>query len=70
MVDYLLMSKKVANLMALCPDCGSAIYKAISIAKIEQVQREMGITFPQAPRYVGEINKPTVNSDLKGQIQP
>jgi hypothetical protein len=65
MADYLRLSEKLGNLAAICPDCGSMMYRCVSNAKIEEVRGKMDITFPQALRQLGEISQPTVNSDLK-----
>jgi hypothetical protein len=65
MADYLPVTEKVGNLAAICPDCGSMMYRCISNARIQEVRGEMDITFPQALRQLGEISRPTVNSDLK-----
>lgn len=68
MADYLPVTEMVGNLAAICPDCGSMMYRCVSNAKIEEVRGKMDITFPQALRRLGEISQPTVNSDLKGDM--
>lgn len=70
MADYLPITEKFGNLVALCPDCDSIMHRCVSLAKIEQIHKKMDITFPQALRHIREINQPTVNSDLRGDIQP
>jgi hypothetical protein len=65
MVDYRRVAEKVGNLTAICPDCTSLMNRRVSLAKINEVRREMDITFPQALRHIREISQPTVNSDLR-----
>ena len=57
-------TEKIGNLIAICPDCDCIINRRVSLAKLEQVQGKMDITFPQALRHISESNQPTVNSDL------
>ncbi len=70
MTDYLPINEKVGNLIGLCPECDSIMHRCVSLAKIEQIREKVDITFPQALRHIREINQPTVNSDLRGDIQP
>jgi hypothetical protein len=65
MADYLPFTEMVGNLAAICPDCGSMMYRCVSNAKIEEIRGKIDITFPQALRQLGETSQPTVNSDLK-----
>jgi hypothetical protein len=65
MAEYLPVTEKFGNLMAICPDCVSIMNRRVSMARLGQVRGKMDITFPQAPRHIGESNPPTVNSDLK-----
>jgi hypothetical protein len=70
MVDYRPINERIGNLGGICPDCNCMMYRCVSMARVEQVRGEMDITFPQALRHIGESNQPTVNSDLRGDIQP
>jgi hypothetical protein len=70
MAEYRPMNEKIGNLTGTCPDCNSMMYRCVSLAKLGKVRGEMDITFPQALRHIGEISQPTVNSDLRGDIQP
>ena len=69
MTEYRPINEKIGNLLAICPDCKSMMYRCVSIAKIGEVRGEMDITFPQALQRLREINQPTVNSDLKGDVE-
>ncbi len=70
MADYVPVTEKVGNLTAICPDCDSIMNRCVSLARLGQVRGKLDITFPQALRRLGEISRPTVNSDFKGDVQP
>lgn len=64
MAEYLPVTEKFGNLIAICPDCDAIMNRRVSLARISQVCGRMDITFPQAMRHIVESTKPTVNSDL------
>jgi hypothetical protein len=70
MVEQRPLNGRVVNVRGICPDCNSMMHRCVSMTKIEQFVEKADITFPQALRHVGEISQPTVNSDLRGDIQP
>jgi hypothetical protein len=70
MAEYLPITEKFGNLIAICPDCNSLMNRRVSMAKMWLVRGKMDITFPQALRRISESNQPTVNSDLKEGIRP
>jgi hypothetical protein len=65
MAEYLPITEKFGNLIAICPDCDSIINRRAPMAKLGQVRGKMDITFPQALRHLVESNQSTVNSDLR-----
>jgi hypothetical protein len=70
MAEYRPINEKIGNLAAICPDCNSMMYRCVNLARLEEVRGEIDITFPQALQRLREINQPTVNSDLKGDVEP
>lgn len=64
MVDYEVVTEKIGNLVAICPDCYLTMNRRVSFAKLDQVIGKMDITFSQALRHINESIQPTVNSDL------
>jgi hypothetical protein len=48
MAEYLPMTEKLGNLMAICPDCTSMMYRRVSLGNLELIRGKMDITFPQA----------------------
>lgn len=65
MVDYRVITEKIGNLEAICPDCNSIMNRRVSLAKLGQVRGKLDITMPLALRHINESNSLTVNSDLK-----
>lgn len=65
MADYRIITEKIGNLEAICPDCDKIMNRRVSLTKLEHVRGEMTITLPQALRHIIESNQPSVNSDLK-----
>lgn len=65
MADYRIITEKIGNLEAICPDCDKIMNRRVSLSKLEQVCGEITITLPQALQHIIESNQPSVNSDLK-----
>lgn len=65
MADYRVITEKIGNLEAICPDCDKIINRRVSLAKLDQVRGKLDITMPQALQHIVESNQPSVNSDLK-----
>ena len=49
MVEYASVTKKLGNLIAICPDCGAIMNRIVSLARIAQMHGVMDISFPQVP---------------------
>jgi hypothetical protein len=65
MADYRIITEKIGNLEAICPDCDKIMNRRVSLSKLEQVRGKITITLPQALEHLIESNQPSVNSDLK-----
>jgi Helix-turn-helix domain len=65
MVECQPITEKIGNLTAICPECNSMMNRRVSMAKLGEFLGQMDITFPQALPQLGEINQPSVNSDLR-----
>ena len=65
MADYVFVTPKVGNLVAICPVCEAMMNKRISTSKLESIRAQIDITFPEALKHIGDSSKPTVNSDFK-----
>ena len=65
MADYRIITEKIGNLEAICPNCDNIMNRRVSLSKLGQVCGEITITLPQALQHIIESNQPSVNSDLK-----
>lgn len=65
MADYRIITEKIGNLQAICPDCDRIINRRVSLARLAQVRGNLDITLPQALQRLIDSNHPSVNSDLK-----
>ena len=65
MADYEALTATQGNLIAICPDCETIIYRRVSLAKLALIRGRLDITFPQALRHIGESAQPSVNSDFR-----
>ena len=64
MADFELVSEKVGNLVALCPQCTSVMNKRVSLGKIEEISSLIDIRFPQGLEHIGDRDKPSLNCDF------
>jgi hypothetical protein len=65
MAEYVPVTEKFGNLVAICPDCGAIMNRRVSLARIGHMCGGMDISFPQALEHLVESAKPTVNSDSR-----
>lgn len=65
MADYVPVTEKFGNLIAICPDCDSIMNRRVSLARIWEVCANLDITFPKDLRHIVKRTKPSVNSDLR-----
>jgi hypothetical protein len=65
MAEYQPITQTLGNLIAICPDCESMIYRQVSRAKLEQVCGKTNVTFSEVQGQVSETSESTVNSDLR-----
>lgn len=52
MADYRIITEKIGNLEAICPDCDKIMNRRVSLAKPEHVRGKMEITMPQALQHI------------------
>ncbi len=65
MAEYQPITQTLGNLIGICPDCESMIYRRVSLVKLPQIQGKLNVTFSEAQRQVSESGEPTVNLDLE-----
>lgn len=52
MVEFQPVNDKIGNLIAICPECETMMYRRISMAKIRQFSSLMGFTIPLAHLHI------------------
>jgi hypothetical protein len=65
MADYEAVTETLGNLIAICSDCETLMYRRVNLAKLAQIRGKLDITMPQALRHIDESAQPSVNSDLR-----
>lgn len=65
MADYTAITETTGNLVAICPDCQTIIYRRVSLARIDQICGDLDIAFPQALRHIDESANLSVNRDFR-----
>lgn len=63
-VQYQPLTASLGNLIGICSQCDSWLYRRASLAKLGQFCGEFSITMPEARQHLGESEPPSVNSDL------
>lgn len=62
MADYEPQTATLGNLIGLCPDCDSLIYRRVNVTRIDEVRDKLCITMLEAVEHINEIGHPFVNS--------
>ncbi|MCP5246580.1 MAG: helix-turn-helix domain-containing protein [Burkholderiales bacterium] len=65
MADYQIITDKIGNLEAICPDCDNIMNRRVSLSTLEQISGKLSISLPQALEHIIDSNQSSVNSDLK-----
>lgn len=65
MADYQSLTETQGNLIAICTECETIMYRRVSLAKLDQIRGSLDITMPQTLPHIDESELPSVNSDLE-----
>lgn len=65
MADYEPLTATLGNLIAICSDCETLMYRRVSLSKMDQIRGNLDITFPKALPHINESAQPSVNSDFR-----
>jgi len=65
MADYEQLTETMGNLIGICPDCDTVIYRRVSLAKLAQIRGQLDIAMPEALQHINDSAHLTPNSDLK-----
>lgn len=64
MADYVPITEKFGNLVAICPDCDAVMNRHVSMSRIGEFLGKVDISFPEALKRIVERDNPSVNSDF------
>lgn len=64
MAEYQSVTSTMGNLVGICPDCESMMYRRVNLARLVQVGANLDITMTQALLHINESSQPCVNSDF------
>ena len=62
--DYLPLTPTSGNLKGSCPDCGSRIYRRVTLRKLAASVGNLEVHVPQAKQRIEDNPCPSLNSDL------
>lgn len=65
MADYQPLTTDLGNLVGICPDCESLLYRRVNPAKLEQVRGQLDVMIPVARLRIDGSSEPSVNSDFE-----
>ena len=62
--DYVPITPTSGNLKGSCPDCGSRMYRRVSLHKLAASAGHLEVQLPQAEQRIADTACPSLNSDL------
>ena len=65
MADYLPITASSGNLRANCSECGTRMYRRVSLRKLATAVGDLQVALPQAQQRIVEGVDPSVNCDLE-----
>ena len=63
--DYEPQTATLGNLIGLCPDCDTLIYRRINVTILDEVRGNLSITTLEPEEHINEKNHPSVNSHFR-----
>ena len=70
MLDYRPITLLSGNLMGICPDCSTLIFRRCSLAKINSVRGRCVVTFPQGQQRLIDSPEPCADCHLLAEALP
>jgi excisionase family DNA binding protein len=63
--EYFPITAHSGNLRATCADCGTRMYRRVSLQKLGSLKGDLYVPLPQAEQRLIDIANPSVNCDLE-----
>jgi hypothetical protein len=67
LADYLPVTPSSGNLMARCSDCGTRMFRRVSLSKLAAAAGDLQVALQQAEQRLTECAEPSLNCDLEGE---
>jgi hypothetical protein len=64
MADFSLRTESVGDLIGICPDCESLMYRRVSLTKLGSVRGDLALSLPDGLEDITGTPSPSVNCDL------
>jgi hypothetical protein len=64
MADYLPITSSSGNLRGTCPDCGTRMFRRVSLQKLATVAGDLQVQLPQAEQRIEDCSSSSLNSDF------
>jgi hypothetical protein len=64
LADYLPITPNAGNLRGICADCGTRIYRRVSLQKLATAAGDLRVTLPQAQQRIADSPSPSLNSNF------
>jgi hypothetical protein len=61
MADYIPRTATRGSLTGICPTCGTMIYRAITLAKLDEVRGDLEVAYPKAQQRLNDSSNPLLN---------
>jgi hypothetical protein len=65
MADFEALTATTGNLIGICPQCDTLIYRRVGITRMDQAKGDLDIQLRQAQEHIGESDQASVNCDFK-----
>jgi hypothetical protein len=62
--DYLPITPNAGNLRGICLDCGTRIYRRVSLQKLATAAGDLQVRLPQAQQRIADSPSPSLNSNF------
>ena len=67
--EYLPITPRFGNLKGACPDCGTHIYRRVSLRRLGSVTGDLAVQFPQGQQRITDCAVPSASCDLKRKAE-
>lgn len=63
MADYVARTSTSGDLVGICPDCNTLLYRRVTLAKLVAVSADLEVTFTEGGGRIRQRKEPSLNHD-------